>query len=102
MKDSKQRKMLILLGSVFFFSVLIRGFQYSSFPQEISLINLNKASIEDLVTLPGVGYKIAIKIIVYRETHGPFKSLEELLKIEGVSTKKFKKWEPYLTISANG
>lgn len=81
------------------FSVLIREFQYSSFPQKISLINLNSAGIEDLVTLPGMGYNTAIKIIVYRENHGPFKNLDGLLKIEGVSIKKLKKWKPYFKIS---
>jgi len=97
-KESRERKILILLGGIFFFSVLIREFPHSSFSGKSSPIDLNNANIEDLVTLPGMGYKTAIKIIGYRETHGPFKSLEELLEIEGISIKKFKKWKPYFKI----
>lgn len=64
------------------------------------LINLNTATREQLETLPGVGSKIAQAIIEYREKHGPFKSVDELLEIKGIGPKKLEKIRPLVTIEA--
>lgn len=53
-------------------------------------ININKASIDELVTLPSIGPGRAQDIIDYRET-GPFKNLEELKQIPGIGDKTFEK-----------
>lgn len=50
-------------------------------------INLNTASMGDLVTLQGVGANIAAEIIRYRETRGGFHSVDELLNIKGIGQK---------------
>lgn len=55
------------------------------------LININKASEEELSSLPGVGEKLAKNIIIYRLKHGGFKSINELKNIERVGEKKFNK-----------
>lgn len=55
------------------------------------LININKASEEELSSLPGVGEKLAKNIIIYRAKHGGFKSIDELKNIERVGDKKFNK-----------
>ncbi len=47
-------------------------------------VNINSASVKELMTLEGVGHKLAEKIVEYREAHGPFKKAEELRKVEGV------------------
>ena len=46
-------------------------------------IDVNAASAEELTELPGVGKVTAAAIVAYREEHGPFRSLEELLQVEG-------------------
>ena len=102
MRDVRERRLLVLIGSIFFFSLLIRAFSHNQFSRNATLIDLNKANIEDLMTLPDMGYKTAQRIIMYRKRHGPFQDIEEILKIKGISNKKFQKWRPYLAILKNG
>lgn len=51
------------------------------------VVHLNKSTIDDLVTLKGVGYKKAQAIIAYREQVGGFKSVNELMKVKGIGEK---------------
>lgn len=58
---------------------------------EISFpIAINTASLDVLCAIPGVGPKMAEKIITYRKTHGPLKKEADLLKISGIGKKKSK------------
>ena len=52
------------------------------------IVNINKAGLEELKTLPGIGESTALKILEYREKHGKFKSVEDLKKITGVGDSK--------------
>ena len=47
-------------------------------------VNINKADVKELMTLTGVGRKVAEKIVEYRDNHGPFKKADELRKVDGV------------------
>lgn len=47
-------------------------------------INVNTATIEELVRLPGIGEVFAARIIVYREEHGPFTTLDDLVAVSGI------------------
>jgi len=51
---------------------------------EVSLVSLNQASVEQLSKLKGVGVKKAMAIIAYREEFGDFTSLEGLLRVKGI------------------
>ncbi len=63
-----------------------------------NLVNLNTASKEELQTLPGVGPKVAERIVEYRQKYGPFKSIDELLEIKGIGPKKLEKIKPLVTL----
>ena len=51
-------------------------------------VDINTADLAALMTLPGVGQTLAARIIDYRNTHGPFHSVAELLKVEGIGPGK--------------
>jgi competence ComEA-like helix-hairpin-helix protein len=63
-----------------------------------SPININKASIKELMQLPHIGEKCAMSIIEYRKTHGSFKTTSELRRIPGIGPKVFKDIEDLVTI----
>ena len=47
-------------------------------------VNINTADITTLMTLSGVGRKLAEKIVEYRTSHGPFKKAEDVRRVEGL------------------
>ena len=63
-------------------------------------INLNTATVADLERLPGIGPKVAARIVDYRTKKGPFKKTEELMNVQGIGEKSFLKLRSQLTVSA--
>lgn len=63
-----------------------------------ALININTASSEDLMTLPGVGQAKANLIIEYRTQNGSFSSKEDLMKISGIKEGVYNKIKDLITI----
>ncbi len=51
-------------------------------------LDLNSATLDELIDLPGIGPVLARRIIEYRERYGGFRTLEELLKIRGIGPKR--------------
>jgi len=62
------------------------------------VVNLNKSTLEQLVTLKGVGKIKAQAIIVYRQKVGHFKSINELAKVSGIGKKVVNENKARLTI----
>lgn len=62
------------------------------------LININKASKEELKTLPGIGDGIAGKIIDYRTENGNFSCIEDIMKVSGIKDKLFSKIKEHITV----
>jgi competence protein ComEA len=61
-------------------------------------IDLNTATKEELVALPGIGPSKAQAILDYRSAHGPFKSVEEVKDVKGIGAKRFEKLKGELTV----
>jgi len=66
-------------------------------PAPAGKINLNAASAEQLTAVPGIGDKLAARIVEYRQKNGSFKTLQELMNVKGVGEKSFGKLEPFLS-----
>lgn len=63
-------------------------------------VNLNSASAEQLQQVPGIGPATAKAIINFREKSGPFRRVEDLLAIRGISKQALERMRPYLTVNA--
>jgi len=66
----------------------------------VTALDINQASADDFATLPGIGPKLAGRIVAYREKHGPFRRVEDLLAIRGIGPKKWRAIRPYLRVGA--
>ena len=63
-----------------------------------SLVNLNTATKEELMTLKGIGESKAEDIIRYREKSGGFKKIEDIMKISGIKEAGFQKIKDSITV----
>ena len=60
-------------------------------------VDVNRADWPELVQLPGIGLVLAQKWIAERERHGPFRTLEELSRIDGIGPRTLERLRPYLS-----
>ncbi len=63
-------------------------------------LDLNRATLDELIALPGIGPVLARRIIEYREAHGGFQSVEELLEVRGIGPKKLAQIKERLLVGA--
>ena len=61
-------------------------------------VNINTATARELEALPGIGEVIAQRIVDYRNTNGPFHSVDELINIKGIGEKKLADLKPYASV----
>ena len=63
------------------------------------VINVNTATKEELMMLPGIGEKTASSIVAYRQVNGSFKTIDDMTKVKGMSKKKLDKLRPALVLT---
>ncbi len=66
--------------------------------KETPLISINTATLQELDSLPGIGEKTAQKIIDYRTQNGLFKTLEDIMLVEGIKEAKFNQLKDYIRL----
>lgn len=66
--------------------------------RETRLISINSAPIEELILLPGIGTALAERIIAYREEHGGFRTMEELMKVSGIGQVKYERIKEFISL----
>lgn len=65
-------------------------------------LDLNTATLEELILLPGIGEVRAQAILDYREEHGPFQSVEEVVNVKGIGEGILAKIMPFVTVCGGG
>ncbi len=63
-------------------------------------IDLNRATAQDLDAIPGIGPALAKRIVDYRNAHGPFKKIEDLIEVSGIGPQNLQKLKPYLGLGS--
>ncbi|MBO8160138.1 MAG: ComEA family DNA-binding protein [Thermosipho sp. (in: Bacteria)] len=76
--------------------IIVKGVQTVIQETSEKKINVNLATLEELDQLPGIGKVKANEIIKFRETHGEFKSYEDLLEVNGIGEKTLENIKPYI------
>ena len=65
---------------------------------QAKVVNLNKASVDELQTLRGIGPAIANRIVQYREAHGNFEKIEDLVNVGGIGQAKLQNIKTQVTV----
>lgn len=112
MKILSSKKTIFVVFLVFLVAIVGLNFfdltkDYSSYREyshteidsmEFEYVNINEADFETLCELPGISETHAKAIIEYREENGAFKSIEEILEVDGIGEKVFDKIKLNITI----
>lgn len=70
----------------------------SKVEEDKTLVSINTASKEELMTLPGIGESKADNIIKYREEHGKFEHLEDIKKVSGIGDSAYSKIKDFIKL----
>jgi competence protein ComEA len=70
--------------------------------QERQPIDVNTATAEDLQKVPGIGEALAGRIIEFRQEHGRFEKVDDLLNVRGIGTASLEKLRPFLVVKKQG
>ena len=63
-----------------------------------NIVNINKATENELSTLPGIGNSLATRIVEYRKQNGNFKTIEDIKNVSGIGESKFANIKDFISI----
>ena len=69
---------------------------------DLSPLDLNTATAEELATLPGIGAVLAQRILDYREENGPFETVEEIMEVSGIGEGRYREISRLITANGKG
>jgi competence ComEA-like helix-hairpin-helix protein len=80
-----------------------RGRQAPETPgyQEHGQLNINTASADELILIPGIDRSLANRIVEYRQSNGPYDSVDELMRVQGADQKKIDEARAYLKVQGS-
>lgn len=64
------------------------------------VVDLNRATVKELESLPGIGAVLAERVIAYRQSVGRFQTVGDLREVAGIGSKKFDRLKPLVTVAA--
>lgn len=70
---------------------LMMSWAVPAFAADLQKVNINTATLEELMSLDGVGEKVAQKVLSFRKANGPFQKPEDLMMVKGIGQKMFDK-----------
>ena len=91
-EDEKEAEISLSSGE----NVILQGENESQ--SSNTLININTATLTQLLELPGVGSSTAQKIINYRNENGKFSSIDDIKNVDGIGTSKFNNIKEYICV----
>jgi competence ComEA-like helix-hairpin-helix protein len=89
---------MVKVGKVIWFIVFYLFTLFFLLHAAQGVINVNTATKEEFMMLPGIGEKTAVAIVSYRQSNGPFKAIDDMTCIKGFSRKKLDKIRQYLVL----
>jgi competence ComEA-like helix-hairpin-helix protein len=103
----EERRVILFLICVFLFGIGARFFLkteqnvkiFACLYQDIGKVDINTADKESLMSAPGIGEKLAYRIIEYRREHFAFKDLEELKNVKGMAGFRYEKVKDFLIVN---
>lgn len=112
-KADKSEKCLLGLTALFLCLLLalhLRDRQAAAVVPEVPLpqaallpdmtpLDINTATAEELTELPGIGPELAARIVEHRTAHGPFAAVEEILEVPGIGEGKLEAIEERITVN---
>lgn len=103
----EERRVILFLICVFLFGIGARFFlkkqqnvqAFANLYQDIGKVDINTADKESLMSVSGIGEKLACRIIEYRREHFAFKNLEELKNVKGMAGFRYEKIKDFLIVN---
>jgi len=88
------KRMMVLFVAL----AMVMTFSAPLWAGDAGKINLNKATATEISQLKGIGMKYAERIVEFRDKNGPFKQVEDLLKVQGIGPKILEKNKDRITV----
>ena len=103
MRDSSWRVRVGMIGLLVCALAGLSAAQHAvaapSTAEKAELIDINKASLQGLMAVPGIGEVLAKRIVTFREEHGPFRRVEDLMRVKGIGEKSLERLRPYVKVN---